>query len=285
MEENKKAKKPKHKLANRHPFIASVLFSLVAFFAIQFPPIVAGSVAGNTDIGMIAAAAFSFIAMAVYKFRFRPDFEGMLRGGRPLLGFWLLSLFLVVWALHIVGTLALGEDGLIPPLTGFCIALMAGFCEETAFRGIGLSILLRGMRSEKRILHALLFTSAVFAVVHAANAAAGADISMTAVQVAAAFCMALLLGASYIRSGNILPAIICHVLNDVVAFMGNPDTASSGIYTESATWTSLVGLSLYAVMGVIGLWLVSPEKRAEIRALWAMKWNEQSEANSCDEVL
>ncbi|MBR2742151.1 MAG: CPBP family intramembrane metalloprotease [Clostridia bacterium] len=272
MEENKKPKKPKHKLADRHPFVASALFSVIALFAVQLLPAAAGMITGGTDQVGFVAVAFSLIALLIYKRRFRPDFEGSLRGGRIALGFKTLIPFAVVWVINIIGVFAGQGEGFISSVSGVSIALMAGFSEEAAFRGIGISILLRDIRDEKRILHALLFTSAVFAVVHAVNAAVGADPGMTALQVAAAFCMALLLGASYIRSGNLWPVIIVHTLNDIIAFMGNAELSSSGIYTEGVTWSSFLGLALSAVMGIVGLWLIRPAKRAEIRALWEKKW-------------
>ena len=273
---NKQKKIISHRFLNKHTVLGAILLTA---FGMLFSEGVFGSLIGlalsiafsSRDVvsyGMIPGA---LLVLAIHKRWFYPEFEGNLRGGRPGLGFRLALFALIMVLLYPVHILQNPADYGPPTAANLGLALMAGFCEETAFRGLPLSYLMRQWKDEKKIPAALLLTSLLFALVHGSNLLGGANLGSTLVQIVFALLIGFFLGAIYLRSGNLWPAIVVHVLNDVIAFL-NTTAISGGTIVGGVTAEDLVDLGLCAVVGCIGLWLVRPAKRAEILALWREKW-------------
>ena len=42
---------------------------------------------------------------------------------------------------------------------------------------------------------------------------------------------------------------------------------------QGVTWFSFLDVSCAVGLGILGIWMVRPSKRAEIRQLWDRKWN------------
>lgn len=265
-----------HRFLNKHTVLGAILLTA---FGMLIGEGVIGSLIGVL-IGMVlsnpALASYGMIpgallVLAIHKRWFYPEFEGNLRGGRPGLGFRLALFALIIVLLVPVHILKKPDDYGLPTMANLGLALMAGFCEEAAFRGLPLSYLMRQWKDEKKIPTALLLTSLLFALVHGVNLLGGANLGSTVVQIAFALFIGFFLGAIYLRSGNLWPAIVVHVLNDVIAFM-NTASISGGTVVGGVTPWDLVDLGLCVLVGCIGLWLVRPAKRAEILALWREKW-------------
>ena len=163
---------------------------------------------------------------------------------------------------HMVGAQAVGTS------------LMAGFWEETAFRGISLAFFMRQWRDEKHILPALLLSSAAFGLMHGANALFGADPVMTIIQVVETTCLGILFGAIFLRGGNLWPLILVHFANDMIALSASSADAitENGIILSSASAEDIFTVAVVLVFAAIGVWLVRPSKRAQILALWRGKW-------------
>ena len=97
-------------------------------------------------------------------------------------------------------------------------------------------------------------------------------------QVINAGVIGMLLCAVYLRSGNLIPVMVLHTLNDLGKFLFVDVVAEGGLVTEEITFSSsdliFLVVSMVVYLG-IALYLVRPSKRAEIRAIWDRKWNEK----------
>ena len=213
----------------------------------------------------------ALLVLAIHKRWFYPEFEGNLRGGRPGLGFRLGLFILIAWALVPVNMIRHPENYAVPTPAYLSMALMAGFAEETAYRGLSLSYLMRQWKDEKKLLPALLLTCAVFSLTHLGNLFSGANVVLTLFQLIATFAAGLFLGAVYLRCGNLWPCIVLHTLHDIVSML-DVSSISGGIMTRGLQLVDLLDLLLSVILGGVGLWLIRPAKRGEILAVWREKW-------------
>lgn len=218
--------------------------------------------------GMVVGA---LVILAIHKRWFYPEFEGNLRGGRPGLGFRLALSALILWCTVPFEILRAPENYGLPTAGSIGLALAAGFCEEAAFRGLPLSYLMRQWKDESKIIPAVLLTSGLFGLSHGSNIFGGAGVGRTILQVAIALMIGVFLGAVYLRSGNLWPAITVHTINDVLAFL-DTKSITEGVMVGSVTVGDLLALGQCAILCGIGFWLIRPEKRGEIIALWREKW-------------
>jgi membrane protease YdiL (CAAX protease family) len=97
--------------------------------------------------------------------------------------------------------------------------LIAGVSEEIFFRGFMLTRLREHWGSRR----AIVVTAACFGVLH---------VDPNGIHMALAFVMGLYLGFVVERTGSTLPAIVCHVVNNVVYTL---QTALGGTLTDRAT--------------------------------------------------
>ena len=219
----------------------------------------------------------AFLVLSIYWRHFYPEFEGNLKGGSQV-GKWVIFgivaavVFTLVDIIQANGAATIGFPGIVNVLAAF----MAGICEETVFRGIGTSYLMRQWRDEKKIIPAMIITSAVFGLIHLGNLATGSPLVMVLPQVVNAIVMGMLLCAVYLRSGNLIPVMVLHTLNDFGKFIFVDIVVEGGGFSAAASLSSADWISLAVSMIVslgIALYLVRPSKRGEICALWDRKWN------------
>lgn len=85
------------------------------------------------------------------------------------------------------------------------ICIFAPLVEELIFRGAVLKALLEGMHNHWA---AIVLSAALFALVH-----------FNPVQMPHAFCLGLLLGWMYYRTGSVIPGIAVHWVNNTVAYV------------------------------------------------------------------
>ena len=85
------------------------------------------------------------------------------------------------------------------------ICIFAPLVEELIFRGAVLKALLEGMHNNWA---AIVLSAALFALVH-----------FNPVQMPHAFCLGLLLGWMYYRTGSVIPGIAVHWVNNTVAYV------------------------------------------------------------------
>ena len=126
--------------------------------------------------------------------------------------------------LEIVKLPDINSDLLVPVMQNrwgyLAICIFAPLVEEMVFRGAILRALLDGISHH---WVAITLSAALFALVH-----------LNPAQMPHAFCLGLLLGWMYYRTGSIIPGIVVHWVNNTVAYVVVnlfPQTIDTGITT------------------------------------------------------
>ena len=140
---NKQKKIISHRFLNKHSVLGAILLTA---FGMLFSEGVFGSLIGlalslafsSRDMAAFGMVPGALLVLAIHKRWFYPEFEGNLRGGRPGLGFRLALFALIIVLLVPVHILKKPDDYGLPTMANLGLALMAGFCEEAAFRGLPL---------------------------------------------------------------------------------------------------------------------------------------------------
>lgn len=282
----KERKIRKHTFSDKHPIITSILWILIGLTVTSIVAVIIDATIGvfvadyYWHKGFVGTIVCSLAILGIYKLWFSGEFEGNLKGGNPAVALKPSIVFVVLWVYAIVSCLITGDFAL-PGIGSIGIALAAGISEEILIRGVPLSLMMRKRRDSKWIVKILIITSVAFGLIHAMNVLAGADPILTLSQVVATTGIGLLLGAIYLRSGNLLTVIIIHSLHDIVAFCNLSIQESGGIMVQDGAITAFQIAELlvpYIVMGVVGLWLVRSEKTPEIQAVWDKKWKIDNDA-------
>jgi membrane protease YdiL (CAAX protease family) len=124
-------------------------------------------------------------------------------------------------------------------------AVLAGpIAEEVIFRGV----ILRGLRTARPAAFAITVSAVLFAIAH-----------LNPWQGLAAFCLGLLIGWTYVRTGSLSLCIAAHVLNNFLAMlssmlppwipgmMGRPD----GLVQFQPVWFTVTGAVVFAVATIV----------------------------------
>lgn len=139
----------------------------------------------------------------------------------------------------------------------FMIVIAAPILEELLFRGVILDGLLKNYEPWK----AIGFSAFLFALVHG-NLAQGIG----------AFVIGLLIGWIYWKTQSIIPGIIVHFLNNLIAFIGVVSTPEEEIFESLSDqignpflyWLLVVGCGLISIAGV---WVLYGKYFREEKAL------------------
>lgn len=230
------------------------------------------------DINYIGLIVGAFITLCIYKRWFYPEYEGTLKTVN--LGRWIIIGFIIViiWLLPDVITSLILKTNFGPPTVHSVImACVAGTVEETIFRGLPVSYLMRQIKKKSLIPWIVIVTGLVFGLVHVTNIFSGARIDSSVLQVITATSTGIMFAALFLRSGSLLPAIIAHTLNDVYAFMNLDLVSESGIL-EGALKTSdiVLNLALSVIELVIAYIILRPSVWDEVMETWNRKWNKNS---------
>lgn len=284
--------KRKHKLFD-HPFLGGLVAIIIAQLVIAnlsfilplclefirgvFPEAaISDTLADNVKyLGFILAA---LLYLLIHRLWFRKDgFKGCFpRNGLQNKEAWMFVLAGLLLDVVTTGvSYALTKTvPVVPSISALLIAFQAGISEETIFRAVPVSIMMKNNPSRKRMWIAVIITSAVFGLVHMSNIVAGAALSGAIVQSVNAACMGLFFVAIYLRSGNILLTMVFHSLHDVIAMTDPAQT--TGVFTTSSFSTlDLVFLAVIAATyAAAGIFLLRKSKWAEIQATWANIWAE-----------
>ncbi|MBP0966039.1 MAG: CPBP family intramembrane metalloprotease [Oscillospiraceae bacterium] len=262
-------------------FVSQILLGLG--FAFPFVAIAYGDLLNNTekvtDIATLFAVFGGFIVLFFYYFWYKPEYKWKLRKSplswkltAPIVIYWVL-LFGVMYTVA-AGHLICG----IPSFSHAIPMIAAGICEEVAFREVGISFMRRQLKGEKMILPTIVITSAAFGVTHLMNCIQSGNVLGAAEQSALATTLGIFFGAVFIRTGDIRPYIAAHGLHDllIAVFSVNMGSADFPAYVTATAVICEVALMIW------GFYLVRKEKRPEIEALWAQKWQtaESAEAES-----
>lgn len=134
------------------------------------------------------------------------------------------------------------------------IGIFAAIVEEVVFRGAVLRTLLEG---SNRPWLMIILSALIFSIIH-----------LNPVQLPFTFCIGILLGWMYYRTGSILPGMVYHWVSNSVAFVlavasGNPDAQLIDLFGGNETRMLMaVGFSLLILVPSLfqlNLWLRRPE--------------------------
>lgn len=281
-----KKEKKAFRMLKKHPVLAVLLLTIQAFLLVSVlfglavqTPLTFILQAAMGDDGILLAIQLApcvailgaLLLLLIHWLRLRPEFRGNIAGGSLPAGFLALGVAVVYLIAISIPSLIEGEMGL-PSLQNLGVSLTAGISEEVMFRAVPLSFAMRSRRRGNVILWSVLLSSLLFGVAHGGNIFAGADPLQTLIQVVNTLFIGVILGAVYLRCGNILFPMAIHFLNDVVALC-QTSVSDTGVLTQEVEWPILIGTAISAAFAVFGLWLLRPTSREKICTLWDRKWN------------
>lgn len=180
----------------------------------------------------------------------------------PLLLFIIVSIFDNNLAIPAMDTL----------LIGILLGLGPGVSEEILFRGILISHLMKFFRNSKGIYGILIFSALLFGLVHITNAFVGAPLDTSIFQAFYTFAMGIIMGALYLRTGNIWVPMIIHSLVDIIGISFFNDTSiiiHAGFVFDTVNILTII-VSILCI--ILGLYYVRASKHDEIIKLWDEKW-------------
>ncbi len=229
------------------------------------------TVMGRTSMTALGVGtAFAVLVSAsIFWFWFRPDFKGCLKKKDIAAGLLMLLPFLVF---HYVGSVVSWfQFGIGNVLIAFLRAFAPGFSEEFMFRGLGVANFMRTIKEEKQITTIWILSSVVFGLVHILNGLVGADPLAALIQSVYAIGVGLILGAVYLRTGNLWPTIIGHLTVDFMEFIRRDMSASGGLMTGMGfgDWITIAA-AVFAVF--LAIRLMNKKYYPEMMELWNDKW-------------
>lgn len=180
----------------------------------------------------------------------------------PLILYILVSLFDSNLTIPTVNTL----------LIGILLGLGPGVSEEILFRGILISYLMKFFKNSKAIYGVLIFSALLFGLIHVTNVFVGAPLDSSIFQAFYTFSMGIILGAVYLRTGNIWIPIIFHSLIDIIgiSFFNNQSMIiQTGFVFDIVSILTII-VSIICI--VLGLYYVRSAKHEEILEVWEEKW-------------
>lgn len=271
-----------HRFFRKHPMAAALLL-MASFLFLSVPAGLIGGLVGLVfpGIGELSGALGTviagFLALGIYKLWFSPEFEGNLRGGKPVLSLGPAMIFVALWVVVFADMwLCSGVKPVIPTISNLGFALAAGISEEVFLRGLPLSLLMAGRTDRKWAVSSLVITSGTFGLIHALNLLSGADPVLTLTQILGTAGMGMLLGGIYLRTGNLIPVMLLHSIHDAVAFFNPALQETGGVMAQASApslWDLLMLTVPYLIMAAAGLWLLRRKKSEEVRKLWTKKWS------------
>ena len=229
-----------NQFAKQHPIIFGVLLFFIALLAAAPFSVLGGSFGRGEEGGAIGRLVVGAVLLLIFRSCFRQ--------GRPFSGLvWMLpTLLFPLW--NIIYHLTAGM-GALKSFDGLLIACLLGLApavfEEVIFRGI---LIAKLRENGKSPLAALWISALLFGAVHLTNLA-GAGLADTLVQTAYAVAVGLVLGAIYLKTGDLAAVILAHALTDI----------SSNIFAANPTQTPVPILAAFVLILILeaayALWL------------------------------
>lgn len=238
----------------------------------------------------IGATVSSLLVLLLHKRRFYPEYSGSLTCGNTKTAL-KLSVFFIAYLGYssLYSIIKMGFDSIVVYhttkhiITFTIMSLMAGFAEETIFRGLIVSYLMRQWKNKKNYIKKIMIvSSALFGLIHFSNMLMTKNNSYIFLQVISAFCIGLFFCALFLRSGLLWPAIILHFMNDLFAFYFTDDYMweNLSIFSMPVSNEMFFDLFLCILLGILSFYLIRPSKHQEIDELWSKKWQPISPENT-----
>jgi len=270
----KEVKSRKHILCEKVPLLAMILAAALALIILSIPEMLGLS----ETVDNLATSVLAVLFMIAYTRWFAPEFKGVFKTSHLATG---LAFIWLAFAFKFFGSyiVTLAESGFYfkPTVSALTMAIVAGFFEETVFRGVTVPIGMRYFKSEKRIAILVLITALVFGLMHIGNIIGGATVRMAIAQGIASTFAGILFIAVFLRTGNIMIPIFMHGIYDYMCFTTDPTLENGILVTDISTSALILAVLVDVIAGIWGLYLLRPAKRAEIHAIWNDKWGVNSE--------
>ncbi len=216
------------------------------------------------------SAAGALAAISIFTLWFKPDYKNPFSLKNFSKG---LLMMLPVLIIHLIGSaVSMISFGTGSVLLAFLKAMAPGFGEETAFRILGISNYMRTIKPGNGIKKIFWLSSIFFGAFHLTNLAAGADPFATFFQVIYCVGIGMILGAVYLRTGNIWVIMLGHMTLDFAELCRGDLGASGGVMLAvgAGDWITMIAAIAGAVTALL---LIDRKHYPEITELWNRKWN------------
>ena len=279
-----------HKLLDKHPVFGSILttgvFVVLFFITMSCLALALEALIPDGSVSSALSIVSTFLLISLlFLLYFRGETNGLLPGDYKSCGL-IALLFVVYWTLSVIlGIVLSGDRYGLPTIADIGNAFSAGFMEEVTSRGFIIMLLLRKKRTPKMILGSLFVTSAIFALIHAANLFSGADPVSTVIQVTDSFATGFSFGLLFVCSGSILPGTIIHTIHDIIAFSELDATTEEGVMVSGFSAGSAANTILcYAFAIFCFLYLKRDDIMKRTVAIWDKKWSGVKTAEGSSET-
>ena len=273
----------KHKILEKYPLLGAfilflVFYGLVLALSIIFN-VVVRILSNSENYDFVGPILGVLVASFIYKWYFRPEFDGLFSVKYLLKGLLASLPYLVFLIVDIV----LG--GIIDKFTVNTITLVtisniliASFTEEFAFRGVLISSLMRQWNQKGNIIKTAAVSSLAFGAVHLSNITSGASLGKTIFQTLGAIAKGFSHAAMTLCSGSLIPSIFFHVVNNIAASLFNPDVSAESLMIGQVGLGDFVTLFLTVLVAVASIYIIQ-KNEDHIVDLWNRKWIKLTDHN------
>lgn len=280
----------KKRLIIDHPYIGAIIMVFLLFKGIPMLGSVSGLILAqainiNTQYALLLCVSIvSMIILLLYRLWLRKEpFKGVMsvtgRGAGAV--YRLAAIAFAVDVICIAAIMFFDYGGIgnlvMPSVSTFLVSLCAGTFEETAFRAIPLSILMKNRPTEKRIILAVVITAFIFGAVHMTNIRMGAAFGISLYQSFQAMIIGAMFAAFYLRTGSILVPMVYHFMHDMVSQM--IPTQSTGVMLQQtiSMGTLIPDIVIMICEIAVTVYLLRKGVLEEIKETWRDKWSEECE--------
>ncbi|MCR4904257.1 MAG: CPBP family intramembrane metalloprotease [Butyrivibrio sp.] len=227
-------------------------------------------------VNTMANILLSMVLLLLFTRWFYPEFKGFFKSEKgefkkafmlsiPFFAFWIIWYMIQL----IAGISYWGGYVAESVVSGF----NAGVIEEVAFRALAVTLLLRNIKKESRVIAAPIFVGILFGLMHFLNLTSGQNPVKVCFTAVFAIAVGIILGDIYVLSGNLWMVIIAHGLYDAIVEL-LPHIEEDGF--EWINYIDVAGMVIMAICYVVFL----VKKKNETHALWNQKWNGTVETES-----
>lgn len=271
-----------HAFLDRHSSVTgAVVLMLISYGLMYVYSLAIGLILGlllagsypkpSKNVLTIILSLSSFLLLKSFRKWYDHEYEGSMKGGCIRLGFGLNVTGYAFLILELAWILA-AKEFRPPPFASFAISLNAGLVEETIFRAIPVSYMMRFCKDEKRIPAAAVVSAIAFGLFHLLNIIEGATVGGTINQIIFSFGLGLFHAAVFLRCGNIVPCFFLHTMIDLVG-LTNSRIPETGLMVSNPTlFNYQLSALLMIVFSTAGFYLMRPSKRGQIITIWGEKW-------------
>lgn len=270
-----------HRLADRHPYVVSLLLPIVLWSLVTGFFLLLGlvfrifhvpslhTIFSSLQLNLLGEIPLALLITVLISWLGWWSTTGFTHGinGRGLV-ICIIPFLLIAFPLLIslVASLLKAPSSIIT--TAVVVSLMVGFVEEGYFRGVILRILL-----PKGILPSIIFSSLIFACFHAINLISGFPWLYVVEEIVLGIGMGVLFAALRLRTGSIWPLIFLHAIRDI------PGLIAQGINPHKALSASLAGVIATGILSLLFILcatvLLRPSQLKKLRVAYGLAPAEQ----------